>query len=102
MAPARTTEVMTFRFAWPLVFLLMTGCASVSQTVAPLSEAEQRAAKAHADNICLVIEQGEKDTAQFVAGLADMSSVADPSLHLDQEVRFIYAGTEMARKRGCV
>ena len=94
--------MINLRSGWPLVLLLMTGCASVSQTVAPLSEAEQRAAKAHADNICLVSEQGEKDTAQFVAGLADMSSVADPSLHMDQEVRFIYAGSEMARKRGCV
>ena len=79
-----------------------TGCASVSQTVAPMSEAEQQAAKAHADNICLVTEQGEKDTAQIVAGLADMSSVADPSLPMDQEVRFAIAGTEMVRKRGCV
>jgi len=93
---------MTFRSGWPLLFVLMTGCASVSQTVAPMSEAAQRAAKAHTDNICLASEQGEKDTAQIVAGLAEMSSVADPSLQLDQEVRFVYAGTEMARKRGCV
>ena len=93
---------MTFRSAWPLVFLLMTGCASVSQTVAPLSEAEQRAAKAHADNLCLMGEQSWKDTAQTIAGLADMPSVADPSLSMDQEVWFVDAGGEMARKRGCV
>ena len=48
---------MTLRTGWPLAFLLMTGCASVSQTVAPLSEAELRAAKAHADNIYLMSEQ---------------------------------------------
>ena len=91
-----------FRSGWPLVFLLMTGCASVSQTFAPLSEAELRAAKAHADNLCLMSEQSGNDAAQAIAGLSDMSSVADPSLHMDQEVRFVYAGTEMARNRGCV
>ena len=79
-----------------------TGCASVSQTVAPMSEAEQQAAKALPDNICLESEQGEKDTAQIVAGLTDMPSVVDPSLSMDEEVRFAIAGTEMARKRGCV
>ena len=93
---------MTFQSSWHLLLLLMTGCASVSQTVAPLSEAEQRAARAHADNLCLMSEQSTNDLAQTVAGLADRSSVADRSLHTDQEVRFVYAGTEMARKRGCV
>ena len=79
-----------------------TGCASVSQTVAPMPEGEQQAAKALPDNICLESEQGEKNTAQIVAGLTDMPSVVDPSLAMDQEVRFAIAGSEMARKRGCV
>ena len=76
--------------------------APTNAPVAPLSEAEQRAAKAHADNLCLMSEQSGKDAAQTIAGLADIHSVSDPSLHMDQEVRFVFARTEMASDRGCV
>ena len=93
---------MTLRTGWPLAFLLMTGCASVSQTVAPLSEAELRAAEAHANGLCLMSEQSGKDAAKRIAGLSDMADVADPTLQFDREIRFVSVGTEMARERGCV
>ena len=76
--------------------------APANAPVAPLSEAEQRAAKAHADNLCLMSEQSGNDLAQTIAGLPDMADVADPTLQFDRETRFVPAGTEMARQRGCV
>ena len=95
-------EVMSFRTAWPLVFVLMTGCASLSQAEAPLSQAELRAAKTHADNLCLMSERSGKDFAQTMQGLTPLPVAADFTLTTDQENLSLVAGTEMARQRGCV
>lgn len=69
-----------------------------------LTEAEQRAAKAHADNLCLMASMPEDapfdaNFAQTIAGSADIHAVVSPS---DPATAVITEGTRMARERGCV
>ena len=93
---------MSFRTAWPLVFVLMTGCASLPQAGAPLSQAELRAAKTHADNLCLMSERSGKDFAQTMQGLTPLPVAAGSTLTRNQENQSLLAGAEMARTMGCV
>jgi hypothetical protein len=76
--------------------MLLTGCSQ------GLSEEEKKAAKAHADNLCLIASQAEgiSDMAQTVAGMADQAAVMGAKN--DKESRFVIEGTRLARERGCV
>lgn len=76
--------------------LLLAGCSQ------GLSEDEKRAAKAHADNICLMSKQGNAmgELVQQVAGLSDMAQVHGAGS--DKESRYVVEGTRKARERGCV
>lgn len=69
-----------------------------------LTEAEQRAAKAHADNLCGLASMPEDapfdaNFAQTIAGNADIHAVVSPN---DPATPVITEGTRMARERGCV
>jgi hypothetical protein len=81
------------------IALVLVGCSQ------GLSEDEKRAAKAHADNICLMAEMdktppGSPGAAQILAGIGDIAKVMDreggPETHVVSE------GNRLARERGCV
>ena len=64
-----------------------------------LSEDERRAAEAHADNLCALGRYGMSDLA---SRLGDAGDIARMDARTNRDARYVAAGTDMARDRGCI
>ena len=66
-----------------------------------LSKQEQRAAEAHANNLCAMTEGNslfDSEALQIFAGAGDIAALDKNDPH----ARAVAEGTRIARKRGCI
>jgi uncharacterized lipoprotein NlpE involved in copper resistance len=90
-------------FAAIAAILILVGCGNQKQQqldnpLRGLSEMEQRAAEAHAGNLCAMAHKDDREPADAVAGLSDLAVGMDKG----DSMKIVEGGTALARQRGCV
>lgn len=102
----RLTHMQLTRFVLVTSLLLGgVGCGSrerkPADPLAGLSAVEQRAAKAHAANVCTLTKGGATDDRSRADGVAGLSDLA-VGLQKGDHLKILEAGTSLARDQGCV